>query len=283
MQKTLLCLGIGYSAQALAELLAPRGWKIMGTTRDALIAEALHEKGYEIFAPDSIPERAFNEVTHMLHSIPPAKEGDRVLAQYRKQIETADLEWLGYLSTTGVYGHHNGAWVDETTSINPVTDRQQRRAETEVAFLKLKNVPSHVFRLAGIYGPGRSVIDDIQAGQARRIDKPGQVFSRIHVEDIARTLRASIESPSPGETYNVCDDEPCPAHEVVTYACEKMNVTSPPLIPFEQAELSEMGKEFYSSNRRVSNAKIRGKLGVQLLYPTYREGINALLSANYSG
>lgn len=265
----------------LSESLSQRGWNVIGTTRDVQRAEMLRAKGYEIFSLEALPDDVWNRATHVVHSIPPAASGDEVLQRYAEKIVQAPkLEWFGYLSTTGVYGDHGGAWVDEATTIKPVSKRQCLRAETEAAFLTLqkeKAVPSHVFRLSGIYGPTRSVVDDVRAGQARRIFKEGQVFSRIHVEDIVHVMLASIKNPSPGEIYNVCDDEPAPAHEVVEYACGKMGVEPPPLIPFEQAELSEMGREFYSSNRRVSNRKIRDKLGVMLKYPTYREGVNALL------
>jgi nucleoside-diphosphate-sugar epimerase len=284
MQKTLLCFGIGYSAEALSDLLYKRGWSVIGTTRDAARAQKLQSKRYEIYALDSLSPEVFLRATHMLHSVPPGKDGDEVLLRYQKNIVDApNLKWLAYLSTTGVYGNHEGAWVDETTAVKPQSRRQEMRVQTENAFLQLyknHNVPSHVFRLAGIYGPDRSVVDDIRAGQSRRIYKQGQVFSRIHVEDIAQVLLASVDNPAPGEIYNVCDDEPAPAHEVVAYACERMNVEIPPLIPFEQAGLSDMGREFYSANRRVSNRKIQEKLAVKLLYPSYREGINALVNVN---
>lgn len=178
--------------------------------------------------------------------------------------------WLGYLSTTGVYGDWDGAWVDENAELRGTGERLKRRIAAEKEW---RAHGGHVFRLAGIYGPGRSVLEDLKAGTARRIDKKGQVFSRIHVADIAHIVFASMRRPSPGSTYNVCDDEPAPAHEVVAHGARLLGIKPPPLVPYEQAQLSPMGHEFYAANRRVNNEKIKRELGVSLIYPTYREGL----------
>ncbi len=276
---TLLCFGLGYSAEYLTKRLDLKQWQIIGTTRDAGRKRYLESLGYTVYALDNIPDSVWGDVTHALHSIVPTPEGDPVALEHLSSLTHAPkLEWFAYLSTTGVYGDHEGAWVDETTAVNPPNPRLKRRVDAEQHWLS-KLSCAQVFRLAGIYGPDRSVVDEIRTSSARRIYKEGQVFSRIHVEDIALTLEQAISTPFFGEVFNVCDNEPAPAHEVVSYACELMGVTPPPMIAYEQAQLSEMAKEFYSSNRRVSNQKIRKKLGVNLAYPTYREGIAALVKS----
>ena len=186
------------------------------------------------------------------------------------------LAWIGYLGTTAVYGDRQGGWVDEETPIEPTLARADRRARAEAAWLK-SGLPVHIFRLAGIYGPGRNAFVNLKDGTARRIVKPGQVFSRIHVEDIATVLEASIARPRPGAIYNVCDDEPAPPQDVVAHAAELMGVAPPPEQPYETADLSPMARTFYKDNRRVRNERIKRELGVRLAYPTYREGLAALL------
>ncbi len=191
------------------------------------------------------------------------------------------LRWLGYLSTTGVYGDRGGGWVDETARLLPTGERGRRRVAAEQGWLGLwhdSGVPVHIFRLAGIYGPGRSAFDALRAGTAKRIDKPGQVFSRIHVEDLARVLVASIGQPRPGAVYNVCDDDPSPPEAVVAHAATLLGMPQPPLVPFEAAELSPMARSFYDDNKRVSNRLIKTELGVCLLYPDFRVGLAAILA-----
>lgn len=254
------CFGLGYTAQALASLLVPQGWQVSGT----------HRNSFHTTLPASI--------THLLLSIPPESEGDIVLKHYREAIrQLPKLEWIGYLSTTGVYGDTQGGWVDETSPVNPPNTRSHYRVMAEQEWLA-EPLPVHIFRLSGIYGKGRSALDNIQNGTARRIDKPHQYFSRIHVEDIARVLLASILQPHPGAFYNLADDFPCPQEEVVRFAAELLGVEPPPLVPFEQAELSDMARSFYGSSRRVKNGKIKEELGVVLHYPSYREGLRALLN-----
>lgn len=224
-----------------------------------------------------LPPEAFAGVTHVLVSIPPEEAGDPVLDRHRADLyRLSSLAWVGWLGTTGVYGDRGGAWVDEDTPLEPTTARTDRRARAEAAWLA-SGLPVHLFRLAGIYGPGRNALRQLLDGSARRIVKPGQVFSRIHVDDIATTLEASMARPNPGRIYNVCDDEPAPPQDVVAFAAELLGVPPPPEEPFETAELSPMARSFYRDNRRVRNSRIKEELGVRLAYPSYREGLRALL------
>jgi nucleoside-diphosphate-sugar epimerase len=283
----LFCFGLGYSAQALAPRLADKGWKIAGTARDQANIERLRARGCEVaqFAgePDNreVP-KLLRGTTHLLHSIPPGPDGDPVLAHYRKEIAgLRSLKWVGYLSTVGVYGDQKGRWVDESTEPKPNSERTEARVEAEQDWLRFgeeTGVPVQIFRLAGIYGPGRSVFDKLHAGTARRIRKDGQVFSRIHVEDIASVLEASIARPAAGAIYNVADDEPAAPDEVVAYAAKLLGVQAPPEVAFDEADLTPMARSFYEGSRRISNTRIKSELGVQLTYPTYREGLAALLS-----
>jgi nucleoside-diphosphate-sugar epimerase len=237
----------------------------------------------EIFDRDHpLSRKALDGVTHLLVSVPPDAAGDPVLAVHGEDIAGIEgLCWLGYLSTTGVYGDRGGGWVDESAELSPSGERGRRRVAAEAGWLDLwrrRGVPVHIFRLAGIYGPGRSPFDALRAGMAKRIDKPGQVFSRIHVEDLARVLAASISRPRPGAVYNVCDDDPAAPEAVVAHAAALLGVPAPPLVPFEAAELSPMARSFYVDNKRVSNRLIKSELGVTLRYPDYRAGLAAILA-----
>lgn len=283
----LFIFGLGYSAMALARRLTAQGWQVAGTTRSPDKLEALRAAGVEPFLfgrgrPLDNPAAALAGVTHLLSSVPPDGEGDAVLDLHGADIASiAGLRWAGYLSTTGVYGDAGGDWVDESSPVQPITARGKARAAAESGWMELhggRGVPVHIFRLPGIYGPGRSSLDAVRAGTARRIDKPGQVFSRIHVEDIAATLEASMARPNPGAVYNVCDDEPAPGHEVTAHAARLLGVEPPPLIPIDQAELSPMAASFYGESKRVRNSRIKQELGVVLRYPTYREGLAAQLA-----
>jgi dTDP-4-dehydrorhamnose reductase len=285
----LFAFGLGYSAEALARRLIAQGWDIAGTARDADKIERLARGGYAMthFAgePDN-PEVAplLTGTTHLLLSIPPRGDGDPVLAHYSDAIaKLPSLAWIGYLSTVGVYGDHGGDWIDESTSPSPSNERTRARVDAErawLAFGETTDCPVQVFRLAGIYGPGRSALDKLMAGTARRIVKPGQVFNRIHVEDIASVLEASIARPRSGAVYNVADDDAAPPGEVVAYAAELAGLPPPPEVLFEAADLTPMARSFYGNSRRVSNARIKSELGVALRYPTYREGLAALLPAS---
>ena len=270
----LFCFGLGYSATFLSRTLMAKGWKISGSVTSKEKQQRLSKDGYTPYLFMDIPQNAFATVTHLLHSIPPDSSGDPVL-QHLPKLQS--LRWIGYLSTTGVYGNHQGGWVDETMPVNPPNDRSSYRARAEQEWQDT-GLPIHIFRLSGIYGPGRSAFDSIRNGTARRIDKPGQVFSRIHVEDIARVLQASIVRPNPGSIYNVADDFPCPQEEVISYACQLLGVTPPPLIPIEQADLSPMARSFYGANRRVSNDKIKKEFQLALKYPSYRDGLQSIYS-----
>lgn len=278
MTQRLLAFGYGYTAAALARRLVAKGWTVLGTTRraDRPVDAALALLRFDRDHP--LPASAFAGVTHVLSSIPPDAVGDPVLDLHLTDLRAVPgLRWVGWLGTTGVYGDHGGAWVDETTPLDPTLARTDRRARAEQAWLA-SGLPVHIFRLAGIYGPGRNAFVNLKDGTARRIVKPGQVFSRIHVEDIATVLEASMARPSPGAIYNVCDDEPAPPQDVVSYAAALMGVPPPPEQPYETAELSPMARTFYRDNRRVRNERIKGELGVRLAYPTYREGLRALLA-----
>jgi len=282
----LLCFGYGYSARVLARRLLARGVEVRGTTRSPDKALALAGEGIRPFLFERgrpLPEEAFRGVSHVLVSIPPDEEGDPVLDGHGEDLRRlAGLVWVGWLGTTGVYGDRGGAWVDEETPLEPTIARTDRRARAEAAWLA-SGLPVHIFRLAGIYGPGRNAVRQLLDGTARRIVKPGQVFSRIHVEDIASVLEASMARPHPGRIYNVCDDEPAPPQDVVAFAAELLGVPPPAEEPYETAALSPMARSFYRDNRRVRNERIKSELGVRLAYPTYREGLRALLAVETGG
>jgi nucleoside-diphosphate-sugar epimerase len=257
----LLIFGLGYTARAFVRRLGAE-WQVSATTRG--------ENGPEL------PAGGFDGVTHILVSIPPDETGDPALARYGAEIAALNgLQWLGYLSTTGVYGTRDGGWVDENSELHPTGARGERRVAAERGWLALG---AHIFRLAGIYGPGRSAFDALRAGTAKRIDKPGQVFSRIHVDDLACVLARSISRPRPGAVYNVCDDDPAAPEAVVAFAAALLGVPAPPLVPLEAAELSPMARTFYDDNKRVSNRLIKSELGVTLQYPDYRSGLVAILA-----
>ena len=278
----LLCFGFGFSARTLAGRLDRREWRVSATSRRAEGIAEIEAQGLHGLPFDSTLQIA-SDVTHLLISAPPNEHGDPVLRLFEKQLLelSKSLKWVGYLSTTGVYGDRGGDWVDEESPLEPNTARGQRRLQAEGNWLRLYSdfgLPVHLFRLAGIYGPGRNTLLNLLDGSAKRIIKPGQIFSRIHVADIAGVLAASLAKPNPGRAYNVCDDEPCPPQEVVEFAANLLGLPLPPEIPFEQAELSPMAKSFYAESKRVSNRRIRTELGYKLVYPTYREGLRALKS-----
>ncbi|KGJ12786.1 SDR family oxidoreductase [Paracoccus sanguinis] len=279
----LLVLGHGYSAGFLTRLLVPQGWAVTGTTRDdpARVAEAgatpLRWPGEE---PAIRAEIARADA--ILISAGPDAEGDPALRDFADALAAAPARWLGYLSTTGVYGDHQGGWVDETTPLTPATRRGQQRVAAEAAWQALATahgLPLHIFRLAGIYGPGRGPFQKLREGTARRIVKLGQVFSRIHAEDIAQTLAASIARPNPGAIYNLCDDDPAPPEAVIAHAAELLGVRVPPAEDYATAEMTPMARSFYAESKRVANDRIKRELGVQLRHPDYRSGLKALLAA----
>ena len=268
----LLAVGYGFSARAVAQRLIPLGWCVSGTGRRERIQDGV--------TVSNIAHAFDRAVTHILVSVPPNEDGDETLNAWRDQLHALpDLQWVGYLSTVGVYGDHQGAWVDEETPLISVNARSKWRAVAELQWLSFaakRRVSGQIFRLAGIYGPGRSPLDRVRDGRAQRVIKPGQVFNRIHVTDIAAAILAGIQRPNAGPIFNVTDDEPAPPQDVIAYAVEKLGLSPLPDVPFEQAELSPMARSFYRDNKRVSNTRIKNELGVALSYPNYRVGIDSL-------
>jgi nucleoside-diphosphate-sugar epimerase len=286
----LFCFGLGFSARALASRLIREGWIVSGTCRTPSAREELLAAGITAYLLDrgrplDAAASTLAGVTDIVSSVPPDAAGDSVLDQHAQDIAACEgLRWVGYLSTTGVYGDTGGAVVAEDAALRPTSGRSRNRVAAERAWLDLhrtKGVPVHIFRLAGIYGPGRSAIDQVRAGQARRIDQPGHLFSRIHVSDVANVLRASMARPDPGRIYNVCDDMPASPADVTAFACTLLGVEPPPLVPLDdvRAEMSAMALSFWRDNRRVDNGRIKREIGVVLNYPDYRSGLQAIVAA----
>lgn len=276
----LLILGCGYTGTYLAHLALNQGVVVSATTRsgesDLTPCYAFCCTATEKVLP---PPAAWAGVTHVLSSIPPTEQGaDPVVTCLLPHLEQAGLEWFGYLSTTGVYGDTQGDWVDERTPTNATNERSQHRVAAEAAFLNAQ-LPTHIFRLPGIYGPGRSIFNRLQAGKARRIERPGHVFCRIHVEDIAQTLWASMQRPNPGSIYNVSDDEPTESSNLILEAAQLLGIDPSAAISFEEAQMNPMSLSFWQESRRVTNQKIKSELGIRLKYPTYREGLRGILSS----
>ncbi len=282
MTGRLFIFGLGYSGLEIAKLARSAGWSVGGTVTTADKAAQLGREGIDAHAFDGsapLSVGSLASATHVVCSIAPGTAGDPVLQRCADRLGQA--KWLGYLSTTGVYGDRGGEWVDETDEPRPVQPRSIERLATERAWQALGQkigAAVDVFRLPGIYGPGRSAVDQVKAGTARRIDKPGQVFSRIHIEDIAATVVAALNRPSRGAIYNVTDDLPASSSELIAYACELLGKPVPPAIPWHEIEhtMSAMARSFYSENRKVRNDRLKRELGVVLRYPTYREGLRAI-------
>jgi nucleoside-diphosphate-sugar epimerase len=283
----LFVFGLGFSARHFAECERARFNAVRATVTEPERARSLAaETGFTLraFGPDADDPRIAEDLADtdvLLISAPPGRDGDTVLARYRDAIANSPIGWIGYLSTIGVYGDQEGAWIDETTPATPKSARSRDRLAVENAWLALgaeTGKAVQVFRLSGIYGPGRNPIVKLRDGRTQRIVKPGQVFNRIHVADIAATLAASIERPRGGAVYNVTDDEPAPPQTVTEHAATLTGLPLPPEIDFETADLSPMARSFYGENKRVRNRLIREELGVQLAFPTYREGLAALVS-----
>lgn len=284
--KKLFCLGYGYTAAALTGRLKQDSWQIAGTTTSQAKAAEMEKQGVvaHLWKGDGFDPVWLDDATAILISTPPDKNtcpSFRAASDAITQRHEA-IKWIGYLSTNGVYGNHDGGVVDETSNLKPTTDRAKARIAAEADWAGLGvawSLPLIIFRLPGIYGPGRSALETVRTGKARRIFKEGQVFSRMHVDDIAAALSASMENPRVHDLYNLADDEPAPPQDVVEYACKLLGVEPPPLTPLEDADLFDMAKSFYRDNKRVSNARMKQALGVTLLYPTYREGLDALFNA----
>ncbi|MBA2650402.1 MAG: SDR family oxidoreductase [Legionella sp.] len=283
MRPNMLIFGFGYTANFLAKKLAALEFHVVGTSRNQELVEQHTEKDYELINFTQIDiEKSLSCATHILVSTPPSPDvGDPVLAQFTDLIKkyAASTQWLGYLSSTGVYGDHQGRWVDEASESLFLGQQAKLRLNAEKAWISLAQqyqLPLHIFRIAGIYGPQRNALTRIAQGKIQTVYKENHFFSRIHVADIATVLIASIKNPKPISIYNVADDEPAPSHEVDAYAAHLLNVPALERVPFELAVLSPMAKEFYAHHRRVSNAKIKQELLVNLKYPTYREGLQHL-------
>jgi nucleoside-diphosphate-sugar epimerase len=285
---SLFCFGLGYSAEALARRLSAKGWSIAGTARTDEGVRHIASLGhgallFDGHQPGAGMPQALANATHILISAGPDESGDPTLRLHGADIAAAPhIKWMGYLSTIGVYGDTGGQWVDEDVPAAPGSVRAKRRLAAEndwITFGRAHGKPVQIFRLGGIYGPGRSAVDDLREGAARRIVKPGQVFNRIHVEDIANALEAAAGGRGRHVHYNVVDDEPAPPQDVVAYAAQLMGVPPPAEVPFEEAPLSPMGRSFYSENRRIRNTRLHQDLGVTLEFPTYREGIAGILAA----
>jgi nucleoside-diphosphate-sugar epimerase len=281
----LFIFGVGYSSKAFVDRVRDRCSWIGGTTRSEVKAEQLKAMGVEPFLFDGTQPgggilEALASVTHVLQSIAPDEAGDPVLLHHGADVAAAQPQWIGYLSTVGVYGDHDGAWVDEDTPCRPVSRRSVQRVAAENAWLDFAaktELPVQIFRLSGIYGPGRNTLINLRDGTARRLVKPGQVFNRIRVEDIAGALEASLAQPKT-RIYNVTDDEPAPPQDVVTYAAELLGIQPPPEQDFETAKLSPMARSFYGENKRVSNERIKRELGYQFSYKDYKVSLRNLLA-----
>lgn len=286
-QDHLVCVGLGKCAAFLGKRLATLGWHVSGSARNGDKCAELLDQGFEVVVFDGTARApALRELlgtaTHLLLSAPPDAQGDPVLRHHGEDIAAAaNLRWIGYLSTVGVYGDYDGDWVDEDAPLKPATERGKRRVDAERAWRDLAerlSVPLAIFRLAGIYGPSGNQLLSMRAGTAKRIVKPGQVFNRIHIADIATVLERSIAHPPAGvRAYNVCDDEPTPPQDVVAYAADLLGMVPPLETSFDEADLSAMARSFYADNKRCRNERIKQELGVELAFPTYREGLAALL------
>ncbi|HRY08103.1 MAG TPA: SDR family oxidoreductase [Hyphomicrobiaceae bacterium] len=289
--RSLFCFGLGFCARHLIARLERTQWHIAGTVREAASAERWRAAGIDTYAFDGTAQppglaQALSAATHVLISAPPGPDADPVLSQYRSTLAAAaGLGWIGYLSTVGVYGEHHGGWVDETTPPSPVSTRSRHRRAAEEAWDAFSHQTGKrvvIFRLAGIYGPGRSAIDSVRDGRARRIIKPGQRFNRIHVTDIANAVQASMRGKGNAPILNVTDDLPAPPQDVIAYAAEVLGVPAPPEVAFEDAQLSAMARSFYGENKQVRNDLMKRDLGITLAYPTYREGLAAIAKATKS-
>ncbi|MCB9963410.1 MAG: SDR family oxidoreductase [Rhodospirillales bacterium] len=287
MSGSLFCFGYGYTCDHLGqELTARGGWSVAGTTRDRDRRNSLRAHGIKAYlfdpqTPLGDPTFFLQDVTHLLISVPPDDSGDPALSVHGLDIAyMPNLKWLGYLSSTSVYGNRYGGWVNETSAEHPDSKRGSRRLKAERQWQELAaeyNLPLHIFRLAGIYGPGRSALDSVRAGTARRIDKPGHAFNRVHIHDIIQVLIASMCNPAPGNIYNICDDEAAPSHEMISFACRLLHIPPPPMIPYEEADLAPITRSFYEDNKRIENSKIKEQLGIKLKYPNHRLGLQACL------
>jgi len=281
-QMRLLIFGFGFTGAALAKRLQPQGWTVSGTSRRPEQRAALSAQGIEGIDPGDSAQLsvAARTADAVLIAAPPSADGCPGWAALNGAHLEQTRPWIGYLSTTGVYGDRGGRWVFETTPVAPLSPEAHRRVAAETAWMGLASAcPVSVFRLPGIYGAGRSALDRVRTGEARSVIKPGHVFSRIHVDDLAAGLEASIARPDRAGVYNLCDDEPAPPADVNACAAELLGLSPPPQAPFEPEALSPMARRFWAESKRVSNAKAKAALGWRPSYPTYREGLRAVLAA----
>lgn len=277
----LFVIGLGYTAARFVDRHGDRFAHIAGTVRSAEKRARLAPLEVDLFdgttpAAETLAKAAEADV--ILISVPPGPADDPVLGTFGATITDGRARRVVYLSTIGVYGDHQGGWIDEDTPFAPEHDRVKARVQVEDRWRELIGDRLAVLRLGGIYGPGRNALIELQQGRARRIVKPGQVFNRIHVDDAGAAIMGAIARPA-GGSWNICDDEPAPPQDVIAYAAALMSVPAPPEIPFETAELSPMARSFYASNRRVRNARAKHDLGLDFAYPTYRAGLDALWAA----
>lgn len=290
----LFVFGLGYSASRLARRLIADGWQVSATTRDPRRSDRPHHGAISSYRfdgdrPDAAADRdivaALAKATHCLISVPPDANGDLVLRHFGERFPLGAV-WIGYLSTTGVYGDHDGGWVDETTPPRPITRRGQRRLVAELAWQRWAGTiiggtithPLHIFRLPGIYGPGRNALATLAAGRGRRLVKPGHVFSRIHVDDLGTALAASMQRPRPGAIYNICDDEPAASATIINEAARLLGCDPPPEQAYATLSPSSAAYDFYRECKRVRNDLIKTELALTWRYPTYREGLGDLMS-----
>jgi nucleoside-diphosphate-sugar epimerase len=282
----LFAFGYGFSARALARRLAPKGWRISASVRRPEDAQRLAAEGVEPVRLDDAPalDAALKSAQAVLISAPPTAGGCPALAALTPALARARAfpDWIGYLSTTGVYGDRRGRWVFEASPLSAQSVEGARRVRAERDWWEVgrgMGLTVAAFRLPGIYGPGRSTLDRLREGRARRLAIPGHLFSRIHVDDLAAGLEASIARPRAGAAYNLCDDAPCPNSEVVAYAAELLGLPVPPEVALEDARLPAAALRFYAESKRVSNALAKAELGWRPMYPSYREGLAAVLAA----
>ena len=284
---SLLAIGLGYCAR---HFVRSRGLAAttLGTTRErsqihALTTQGFHAAFCKDSECDSVVDAAISDCEALLVSAAPQAGVDPVVGAFGDRLRASRrLRRVVYLSSLGVYGDHQGAWVDEDSALRPNNARSRARANAEAEWLDFQRgtqADVHILRLAGIYGPGRNALEAVARGEARRIVKPGQIFNRIHVEDIARAIEAALRGAAPGAIWNVTDDEPGPPGDPIAYAADLLGAPPPPEIPFEAAEMSAMARSFWGENKRVSNARLKNALGVRLAYPTFREGLRALFEA----
>ena len=284
MDLTFLSFGHGYTAQALTPYLNDKGWRVFGTSRTKDNFSNIEKSGATPILWGSNDLRSvIRETALVLSSVSPVNKSDPVIKMYGDDLKenSSQIKWAGYLSTIGVYGDTKGKWVDESSPLKPSTNRGIARVNAEKEWFKYNFLPTHIFRLGGIYGPNRSPFQKCLQGNAVKIIKPGQVFSRMHIRDIVQTLIASISKPKPYSIYNLCDDNPAPPQDVLSYAAKLLSVEQPPTVSFEDADLSEMARSFYAENKRVSNNLIKSELGVNLMYPDYKAGLENLFDQGY--